>query len=269
MQQDYTRWEAVIISDDHADYERILADQLVRLSNIQFHTTGCVASGAANARNIGLEHAKGDVIALLDCDDAFEPTYFSDMLPLVKTFGAAVTQIKIIDELSNTLRPNYNITLKDKKILPDQIIRCCFHAMNVAVFDRAKVSHRYMPLEKNEDYIFLMQVFNAVECMGYHPHHGYHYYKHPGSSTAFSPDANVIAKAFTDVAIDIKQQIRSDKIDFKTHSLKEIVISGLDLYIAAQSYFVERARIDPSVKFNEIIGTFLNAWPLPASLRAA
>ena len=269
--QDYTNWEIVIISDDRSDYEQVLADQGIRHDKIKFYSTGKRASGAGNARNVGLENAKGDVIALLDCDDAFHPARLSKMLPLVEKYGAAVTDLKLIDEKTLQEIPNISIKLNDEKLFPDQVFHRFFHAQSVAVFDRKLITHYYTPLLRYEDNVFLMQIYNSIDVIGFvcEPH--YHYYKYPGASTSFSVKGSDVSSAFLKSAYEIKDAILKDQIYFKSEVLKKIVCESMDCAVAAQSFFIDQCKKSPNVQliYSEVMSSFLREWPLPASLLAA
>ena len=269
FQQDYTNWEIVIISDDMSDYEKVLADQGIRSDKIVFCSTEAVASGEGNARNIGLENAKGDFVIQLDCDDACHPERISKMLPLAKEYGAAISNIAMIDEKTGLKLANFNKPAPDDKVFPEQVIRCSFHTMNVAMFDRNKITHRYHHFKRYADYIFLMQMFNVIPCIGYCNEKLYDYYKYEGSITNFSSNPDEIARSFTELAQEIKFQVGVGSVELKSPGLKEIVCGDMDLWIGAQEYFVASAAHDPQLKFHEIIGPFLEQWPLPASLLAA
>lgn len=71
--QTYKNFEVVVVNDgspDTPELERVIApwrDQIVYL-----HTKNC---GLAGARNNGIRAAKGELVALLDSDDSWEPNY--------------------------------------------------------------------------------------------------------------------------------------------------------------------------------------------------
>lgn len=73
--QTYQDYEVVIVNDgspDTAELERAIAPWRDRLTYVQ--TENC---GLAGARNNGIRAARGELIALLDSDDIWEPNYLA------------------------------------------------------------------------------------------------------------------------------------------------------------------------------------------------
>ena len=64
--QTLTDWQAIIVSDDGADYRAVLAAEGIADPRLVFVATGGVGTGAAAARNVGLRHAAGRLVAPLD-----------------------------------------------------------------------------------------------------------------------------------------------------------------------------------------------------------
>jgi len=71
--QTYTDYEVVIVNDgspDAAELERVLAPWFARIVYLKTENRGL-----AGARNNGIRASKGELIALLDSDDIWEPRY--------------------------------------------------------------------------------------------------------------------------------------------------------------------------------------------------
>lgn len=78
LQQDLTDWELIIVDDGSTDSSWTVITELAR------HEPRIVPlkqanSGAAAARNAGLSIARGTMVAFLDCDDTWHPTFLSHM----------------------------------------------------------------------------------------------------------------------------------------------------------------------------------------------
>lgn len=74
LDQTYTQWELLVVNDGSTDgteqVVRGFGDPRIRLIN---KTNG----GESTARNMALDHSKGDFIAFLDADDLFEPHHLA------------------------------------------------------------------------------------------------------------------------------------------------------------------------------------------------
>lgn len=257
MAQDYNHWEIIVISDDGHDYQAQLQDEGLTGNQIVFCSTGKIASGAAHARNVGLDRAKGDIITMLDCDDAFTPSRLSDMMPLVEKYGAAVSAIQLMDEASWTALLNHSIHMDNEKMTAEQVVLRCIHTFNVIMYDRRKIPHSYPVLGSLEDYIFLMLFYDHVDYVGFCPIPNYIYYKYPGTATHFTPSADDVGSFFTNVLKQIQQDVATANIKVRQESLKQQIHADMEFYIAAEAFYMAQAKINPTPLFHECIGAFL------------
>lgn len=94
LAQDYENLEIVLVDDGSPDNCPQIADEYAQ-THENVTTLHKPNGGLGDARNYGVEHAKGDWIAFVDSDDYVSQTYISDMADLVTRFQAdmAVTNI--------------------------------------------------------------------------------------------------------------------------------------------------------------------------------
>ncbi len=92
-------WEALIVSDDGADYAPLLASD----TRLRFLSTGRVGAGAPAARNVGLAVARGELVAPLDADDLYAPRRLARLAPLALTAGAAFDDVRVVDDADGRL----------------------------------------------------------------------------------------------------------------------------------------------------------------------
>src|SRR6476620_6440256 len=90
LSQTFADWEAVIVSDDGADYRAVLKQGGITDERLQFVSTGKNGSGCHHARNVGLANARGKFIATLDADDLYRPENLARLLSLAEKKGAAL-----------------------------------------------------------------------------------------------------------------------------------------------------------------------------------
>jgi succinoglycan biosynthesis protein ExoO len=184
LQQNFPDWEMIIISDDCQNYNQILKEQNIVDQRLQFISTGQIASGSSNARNKGLEVARGQYIATLDADDEFKPDKLSQMIPLVEKYGAAVSDIELRDSDSYILLEQFNRLPSNDFLSAKDIIPVCIHAYSVYLYDKSKITNLYYDndLMIGEDLVFLMSFFNSIEYVGLTSDKLHIYYRRKGSA---------------------------------------------------------------------------------------
>lgn len=150
IQQTLTSWELLIIDDYSTDntvsiVERFIStDDRIKLLRLNEN------SGAAVARNVGIEQAKGRYIAFLDSDDIWSPTKLEKQLNFMEKNQYPFTyteykkidvQGKVIGDLSMPSRISYHDMLKG------HTIGCL-----TAVYDTNYFGKVYMPIiNKRQD----------------------------------------------------------------------------------------------------------------------
>lgn len=72
--QSYTDWELIIVDDGSKDDTPAIIDDYAQRDS-RIHALHIPNGGVSNARNVGLEHAKGEYVMFVDSDDWIEPDY--------------------------------------------------------------------------------------------------------------------------------------------------------------------------------------------------
>ena len=72
QKQTYLNWEAILIDDGSNDGSEALCDTICKLDS-RFRVIHTKNQGAAAARNLGIQMAKGEYLAFVDADDWMEP----------------------------------------------------------------------------------------------------------------------------------------------------------------------------------------------------
>lgn len=96
--------ELVLCADDDLDYGAILPAELQSGDRLTLCRTPAPRSGPSLARNIATRHARADIIACLDADDAFGPERLARLLPLVEQYGVATGPTLEIDPRTGATR---------------------------------------------------------------------------------------------------------------------------------------------------------------------
>ena len=76
LAQTHTRCEAVIVDDGATDRTGEIADAWARRDR-RISVVHSVNGGLGAARNLGVQHVRGDLLAFLDSDDVLPPTAYA------------------------------------------------------------------------------------------------------------------------------------------------------------------------------------------------
>jgi glycosyltransferase involved in cell wall biosynthesis len=84
--QTFTQYEVIVINDGSSDTEQL--EQVLKRYPSHLRYIKQENQGAAAARNAGLRAARGELIAFLDADDTWVPTFLEKQLELINRTGA-------------------------------------------------------------------------------------------------------------------------------------------------------------------------------------
>ena len=145
LNQTYDNLELIIVDDCSTDNtEEIVNEYIKKDSRIKFYRLNN-NSGAAVARNKGLDEATGRFIAFLDSDDIWYKQKLEKQINFMQTnnYGFSFTSYRLIDEngglLNKEIRVPNEITYK--KLLKNTIIVCL-----TVIIDKELIGDFKMPL---------------------------------------------------------------------------------------------------------------------------
>lgn len=84
--QSFQNFEVVIVDDGSSDDSAVVAERLLKRHGLCGSVVRTPNRGAEQARNAAFDSASADILAALDCDDSWDPTYLESMLGILEKF---------------------------------------------------------------------------------------------------------------------------------------------------------------------------------------
>lgn len=174
--------EIVIASDDGTDYTALLRRRGLSDPRIRCVSTGAVRTGPANARNTGLDAARGRIIATLDADDVLAPRALETLAPLACLHGAAYCRPRFVDQATGTELESLDRRLPAGPVQLEDVLTSQIHTYAGIVFDRSRVTARWPGwMERWEDVYFYVRCFDDLDALFHVSVPLYQYHRVDGS----------------------------------------------------------------------------------------
>lgn len=230
LNQSYKNWEIILVADDENDYEAVLAKNNIADKRIKYFSTGQTGSGPSKARNLAIDNAAGEVIALLDCDDEFHPQKLELMVPKALEYGLATCAFENVRYENGTkeILQFAECRNPDKLLNLENFLATNFSTNSLSIYDRKRLN-LYYPTYLNylEDLIFSVSAFDYVEHT-YHFSDKLHNWVYRASSLSHAADA---PKQFIAAKKLVLGKISSGEITLRNKSsiaeLERFIINSL------------------------------------------
>ena len=209
VNQSFEDFEILLIDDGSTDNSLQIAkewskkDTRIRV----FHQKNL---GASSARNVGLEHAVGQYIQLVDSDDTIEPNCLSYLYSLIRKYNDP----DVVEFRLNYIGPsgvrNQQGTILKEGIYDREYIEQEFLPVMLQIEENSKISYnifnvlriakrslliqnniRFNPkIKRWEDWLFALEIYSAASEMVVSSQSLYNYYGHIGGGLGgkYNPD---------------------------------------------------------------------------------
>lgn len=148
--QSHQNWELIIVDDCSSDRSVSIVEQY-RDARIRL-IRNTVNTGAAGARNLAIEAARGRWIAFLDSDDLWKQDKLQRHLSFMNEQGAALsfTDYNVVDSSGGAIA---RFSPKKDRYTYDMVLCHNYLGCSTVIYDTALLGKVYMPLEavKRED----------------------------------------------------------------------------------------------------------------------
>lgn len=199
LKQTYTNFELLLIDDGSTDQSGALCDQLAsKNENIKvFHIKN---AGVSNARNIGIQHSRGEWITFIDSDDFITPDYLETLISVVdsdESIGFSIARLHHIKNGQITELPDFSG--KEEKWSTEQTMRELLTTTRTSFFPVAKLFKREIvssftfntDYHLAEDALFLTEVLLKTRCTSVFVDKPIYYYDHRQGSATTSVNDHV------------------------------------------------------------------------------
>lgn len=252
--QDFADWEAMVISDDGTDYAAVLASKGISDTRIRLLSTGATGTGSSNARNVGLEAATADHIAILDADDLMVPGKLTALAEALKTHTLVSSGLSVTDAAGNQLR---TVGVGPDKILAPAAYKfTCFSMDSMIAYDRRLDDPRYdAGLPCLTDLDLILKLF-ATRTHCFHLGAAWHVYVKQTMSISNGPGTSAKIAATKLLMLD---RLRDGHYPMLDDQGPAGFIAFLRLSLKAEQNFGEALAGDPALLFEDHIEPVLRA----------
>lgn len=163
LAQTYKDIEIILIDDCSKDKTDLIAQTFAESDERIYYLRLAKNSGAAVARNKGLELSQGRYIAFLDSDDLWEPQKLEKQIKVMEDekVGFCYTSYSIIDS-SGTIKKN-KIKIKERTVYND-LLQKTLIATPTVLLDRNIVGDVKMPLRRTgQDYAYWLLLLRNID----------------------------------------------------------------------------------------------------------
>lgn len=188
-EQDFSDFECILINDGSTDDSKNICEKFAD-QDARFTVMTKVNGGVSEARNLGLEIARGEYIGFVDADDHIETDMYSTLLQGLQGSGAELASCGVVHEKEfQFLPPSKTPAVFQTYAEPIDY----FYEDELAVDSLwNKVFHRSLleglkfceDIDYTEDQLFLAEAMLNAHTMALTRAVKYHYLKHAGSLSA-------------------------------------------------------------------------------------
>lgn len=153
LSQTYTKIELLVIDDGSPDKSGSIADEAASLDArlTVFHQPH---RGVSAARNVGLEHARGDYICFIDCDDHVYGDMIRMMVMAMEKKHADMSIFNVFDENERGLGGLLGWHIKSRDIPSDMIKARLFLGLDPQVWRKVYRAHLWENVRFPEDVLY-------------------------------------------------------------------------------------------------------------------
>nr|WP_215115824.1 glycosyltransferase family 2 protein [Exiguobacterium sp. s80] len=165
MNQTFKNWELIIVDDCSKDStQSIIKETCIQDSRVKYHKL-TQNSGAAVARNLAIEKAKGEYIAFLDSDDLWFPNKLETQINFMtcRNYIFTCTFYNKIDEKGNDMK---RIVTSNSSMNYNDLLHNC-PGNSTVIYNANKLGEKFLipSIKKRNDYLMWLKVIKKAESI--------------------------------------------------------------------------------------------------------
>jgi glycosyltransferase involved in cell wall biosynthesis len=191
LAQSYSDFELLIIIDGSPDSSKSIAENFARIDN-RIQVFEKENGGLSDARNYGLERAKGEFVYFMDSDDWIEPNLLEDNLKIIEDGNLDLVIFGYIQDDEDTqgnVIGSTNVLPKTVQYVKGENITIDAHHLGLLgyawnkIYRKSFLNQHQFQFEKGtsliEDILFNSQVYQATTVIRFNKNGYYHYLNRP------------------------------------------------------------------------------------------
>ena len=236
--QTFTDFECLLIDDGSTDGSGAVCDEYAAKDNRLrvFHIPN---GGVSHARNVGLDHARGEYVTFIDSDDGIRPDYLDNLVHCMVESGAELV-ISGFEKVTSAGRLVCTVVPVRKGVLPFRELLPTFAAeqkeSGVFGYCFAKLFPRELvkdirfneSLKLAEDFDFYLNLYEIINTVCLDDHTGYLYLQEAENSTGNTASEKIDYLA--QLRINLHYRSMLQKRSAYTDENRRIVEGRLDDY---------------------------------------
>ena len=225
VRQSYGDYELILINDGTKDQSIVIAEQILKKTNIDYLIVTKDNYGQAAARNDGVRIAKGKWIVFVDADDILSKDFLSTLHDAVDKYNVdvAAANLRIIDEGSSPDEPlliEEPFLIKQDDLFNLFLVRRLNIVVSCMIIRKESFIHNNLWFDESirfgEDAHFYWRLIISQDQIAYNNTPIYNYLIHCGSTTTSPSIGKMLSNynAFTALHQSIELKTSKQKADF-------------------------------------------------------
>ena len=246
--QSFADFECLLIDDGSTDGSGAVCDQFVALDD-RFHAFHIPNGGVSHARNVGLDHAKGEYMTFIDADDQIQNNYLENLWRCAVASGAdlVISGIQKVDENGTVLQTilpcrqgicPMNALMED--FAQEQLDTGIYGYCVAKLFPQRLVSQIRFDetLALAEDFDFYLKLYAVIDSV-YLDHSAYYrYLQNAQNSTSLIADEKIDYFAQLKIQLHHRNMLRQrDAYDLNNRMLLERRLSDYSFFVLFHASF--------------------------------